>query len=685
MIAKSIPGLTDVLHSELKELGIKATLMKKDSTDPYVNFWANQKELTTIIHKCRIVNSLKMKLGPRFYAVHKTDFYKNLRKLNWHSFFPTKTDNYDEFFLPYPKCKSKGSSLYHTEMVEGMLQSFISKMPQKRKIAEFKANLPLDHHKTRRAIEGIKNEEHNQLALRDKQGSMSMVNSSNENLDRKELPTVEADLNYNQCQVYLNFNPNQLTKHGYRKYLGWGALSEDKIASVLIKSGLLKKWRESGEVKLFDPFCGSGSIIIEALLSILEIPIRTLDLKDDSKLVKYLEHQKFDNDTKSIVKTEKNQILPHSPVNYSDAVKSSIRSMMSWPVFDVDMYEELKGELLSKTDSLKNDLKFSVIGCDISKAQISNLCKNQEILEYNNIFDKINSLDTNIIKQGKNSSKILQKNRALWFVQEDFHNLVNSMINKDAFKGYDIITNLPYGKMSSERTKTDAASEIRDKNSLSDEYTKFDQFLRNHMDVLGDIYMIYPKKPLTRNHFIAESLYDWEDVMTFNSGTFDLGLYKCTKQRRIDTMAQVPTDLAQTLEEEKSVVTQTGFSEKGMVRSDEQKKQDYIISLMEKNVNSQKAKRLLESLKTKRRNFYLAAKKELWVEKMEALKKRREELRANKFDKVEKKMKSDGMSEDSIDELHQVVIEQAQKKKERFEKRHKGKKEFREGSKIPKW
>ena len=181
-----------------------------------------------------------MKVGPSFHTVHKTDFYKNLRKLNWHSFFPTKTDSYNEFYLPYPKCKSKGSYLYHTEMVEGMLQSFISKMPQKRKIAEFKTKLPLDHHKTRQLIQGIKDEETNQLAIADKQGNVTLPKNSpdNNNLELKELPTVEANLDYNKCQVYVNFNPNQLTKHGYRKYLGWGALSEDKIASCLIKSGL---------------------------------------------------------------------------------------------------------------------------------------------------------------------------------------------------------------------------------------------------------------------------------------------------------------------------------------------------------------------------------------------------------------------------------------------------------------
>ncbi len=53
------------------------------------------------------------------------------------------------------------------------------------------------------------------------------------------------------------------------------------------------------------------------------------------------------------------------------------------------------------------------------------------------------------------------------------------------------------------------------------------------MDKLGDIYLIYPKKPLSRNHFIAESVWAYDELLSFNGGRFELGLYKCQKRKKL--------------------------------------------------------------------------------------------------------------------------------------------------------
>ena len=52
------------------------------------------------------------------------------------------------------------------------------------------------------------------------------------------------------------------------------------------------------------------------------------------------------------------------------------------------------------------------------------------------------------MKFGTKSGKILQKNRALWLINEDFEWAAENLVHD--LSGYDIITNLPYGKMSSE-------------------------------------------------------------------------------------------------------------------------------------------------------------------------------------------------------------------------------------------
>ena len=173
--------------------------------------------------------------------------------------------------------------------------------------------------------------------------------------------------------------------------------------------------------------------------------------------------------------------------------------MMSWPIFDALAYENISKQINNDFLEKRSSMKVSFIGCDTSDKQLNNFWKNLEILELNGITNYIQSGDPNVIKLGTPYAKILQKERALWLIQNDFEDTEQKFIKN--IEGYDIITNLPFGRMSEDQIS---------KNKLSDIYSKFDRFLMLKKDILGEIYVIYPKKPLSRNHYIAESVLDWK-------------------------------------------------------------------------------------------------------------------------------------------------------------------------------
>jgi 23S rRNA G2445 N2-methylase RlmL len=173
--------------------------------------------------------------------------------------------------------------------------------------------------------------------------------------------------------------------------LGWGALSEDKVAGSLLTSGLLEKWKMTGEVKLFDPFCGSGSILIESLLSALEVPIREVDMRYEDGVMA------LEGPKKELVERRVEGENSIAKFEYKDTVKSAVKSIMNWPVFEPGMYEELKKELLETSEAKKSEMKFSVIGCDLNRGQLMNFSKNLEVLDINGVTKGMQSLDPNAV------------------------------------------------------------------------------------------------------------------------------------------------------------------------------------------------------------------------------------------------------------------------------------------------
>lgn len=68
-----------------------------------------------------------------------------------------------------------------------------------------------------------------------------------------------------RAEILLSTSYQDLHKHGYKPYMRWGVLKETLAAACILESGILNKAKDTGKLYLWDPFCGSGSLIIEAL------------------------------------------------------------------------------------------------------------------------------------------------------------------------------------------------------------------------------------------------------------------------------------------------------------------------------------------------------------------------------------------------------------------------------------
>jgi len=78
-------------------------------------------------------------------------------------------------------------------------------------------------------------------------------------------------------EVLLSTSYEDLHKHGYKPFMRWGVLKETLTAACLLESGILERANRTGKLHLWDPFCGSGSFLIESLMMLLNRPCRSLD------------------------------------------------------------------------------------------------------------------------------------------------------------------------------------------------------------------------------------------------------------------------------------------------------------------------------------------------------------------------------------------------------------------------
>ena len=70
-----------------------------------------------------------------------------------------------------------------------------------------------------------------------------------------------AKLNKNHCSLYIDYSGPRLSDRGYRTRQGKAPIRENLAAALIKRSG----WLNDVSQPLYDPCCGSGTLLIEAV------------------------------------------------------------------------------------------------------------------------------------------------------------------------------------------------------------------------------------------------------------------------------------------------------------------------------------------------------------------------------------------------------------------------------------
>ena len=205
-------GLEELAIAELKELG--AYGFKEGYRGVY--FCAEHKTLYKIIYKTRIVTRV---LAPliQFRAFDEKELYGKTKSINWSDFL-----NKDRSFRIF-------TNIAHSQIKHSQYASQVVK-------------------------DGIVDQ------LRDKTGSRPNVDLKNPDL------IINIYIHNNKVTISLDVSGESLHKRKYRKATTKAPMQETLAAAIIRAS----EW--NGDTSLYDPMCGSATLLCEALMHYCNIP-----------------------------------------------------------------------------------------------------------------------------------------------------------------------------------------------------------------------------------------------------------------------------------------------------------------------------------------------------------------------------------------------------------------------------
>ncbi len=212
------PGFEELTRAEISRSGVTLDESSTARSEPgLITLTGGHREIYQLNLHLRTAARIRINFEP-FLAAAFSELRKKARRLPW-----------AEFLVPGSpvsvKVTTHGSALYH-----------------KKGIAERVAG-----------------------AISDALGKESALEAAADE-DAGTAPIVFVRLARNQCTISIDSSGDHLHRRGYRQAVAKAPLRETLAASLLLASG----W--PGDVPLIDPFCGSGTIVIEAAMIAAGIP-----------------------------------------------------------------------------------------------------------------------------------------------------------------------------------------------------------------------------------------------------------------------------------------------------------------------------------------------------------------------------------------------------------------------------
>jgi 23S rRNA G2445 N2-methylase RlmL len=391
-----------------------------------------------------------------------------LKKVNFEEYLPMT--NSTSYRMPFVKATSYRSKLYHEKMIENILLTSLNKFAYK--------NNEESTTSTNKVKPGMNDREQlvDQLVQRTQCKIFIIVVI--------ELPRLDIVLQGDKAKLLLDLSYKPLYLHGYKKSANWGGLRET-YASALIYESIIRKL-EGNNVYLWDPFCGSGTNVIEAFLLTFLRPVRNVDLltKEAFTVLPFFDAEKF----KEFCKGEKR-----------------ISSQLVHNIQDFDC-KFIASDINSKSiDSLIQNVKEAKLDKYTIKSNDKVLYENENLnmsINPNLYHERVNNVFSAFIG--------------------DFENIANQIIfsKNYANKKFIIFSHIPYG----------LSKQLSDKTELKHLYRRIGKFLRRYSENIEDVFILVNKRDNTDDlNFKKLSELGWEVVSTFSNNGVDVEFLKMEK------------------------------------------------------------------------------------------------------------------------------------------------------------
>lgn len=321
----------------------------------------------------------------------------------------------------------------------------------------------------------------------------------------KDLPRIDIILQNDKCKILLNLLNKPLHMHGYKNIINWGSLRETFAAALIYESKIIENFYEKKKLFVWDPFCGSGTILIELFLMATERHIRpisdiskeaftNLPFHDKEKFRSFLEEEKETAENRTIIFKDENVDLH---LISSDADVKSIEAVSKNSTkAGLNSYTVKSGDkVLYSGENIDNKGNQSLHTSDV------NMAINPTIYH-----EKINNVFNTFIGDFDTISKEVLFNDKIPFYKE---------------KKFTIFSNIPYG----------TSKEMSDRIQIKSLYKRFGKFLRKNSNHFEDVFILVNLRD-TKDELNFKNLTEikWKTVNTFYNNGIEVELIKMKRE-----------------------------------------------------------------------------------------------------------------------------------------------------------
>ncbi|KAL4443079.1 hypothetical protein ABPG74_002146 [Tetrahymena malaccensis] len=534
----------------------------------HVMFQGNYEMIFRVLHESRTIESLKIQIGNEIKARSDEELEKNIQKLPWAAFLPIQ-DLY-KYNQPSVVTKSYRSNLFHENLIKSIVEKQINLLMVRKEYKKLNqiSGQQISNRSLNKSINQQKKliEEKKSIIIQNRE--LQKQSSENTQLSSiPSLPDINVYLVKDRATILMKIHLDSLHKHGLKEKVGWAPIKEGIVAGSLIQMNYKQKFQS--QLKVWDPFCGSGSIVLELLSMMFQSKIRNkfdfFFLKNfpQEQYQKYLENDSIEinqhqqSDSQDINQSSEQQENQEKKEGQGQFLGQGIQniSIIASDISNQAIQYSLQNFHQSQLeDVITNFINSRQTSGDSQDIQVSDMSINQDQeSQQDQITDPIQDQSS---KQERSNEEKLNQLAPFYikeqfcqdrvkFIRSDFEAL-SKLIN---LKGYTIITNLPYGLRSSEH--------ISDKELVSS-FKRFSKVIRKNLNKLQDVYVYTTvHERYHKDHFINISRMVWNIKQKYSLGGLQIGLFELNKEASLTSdNYQVLDELKQEEEEKRLAIVQ---------------------------------------------------------------------------------------------------------------------------------